>query len=44
MKKILLIGGGTHFNSCIDVINSQKKFKILGFVDKKKKYFFKKKN
>ena len=35
MKKILLIGGGTHFNSCIDVINSQKKFKILGFVDKK---------
>ena len=36
MKKIFLIGSGGHFNSCQDVIKSIKKFKIIGFVDKKK--------
>lgn len=36
MKKIILIGGGGHFNSCVDVIRCQKKFSIYGFVDKKK--------
>ena len=34
MKKSL-IGSGGHFNSCQDVIKSIKKFKIIGFVDKK---------
>lgn len=36
MKKLILIGGGGHAKSCVDVINSEKKFKILGLVDKKK--------
>ncbi len=33
MKKIILIGGGGHALSCIDVIESEKKFKIVGIVD-----------
>ncbi len=37
MKKIILIGCGGHFNSCLDIIQSLKKFKIYGYVDKKKK-------
>lgn len=36
MKNIILIGAGGHARSCLDVINSTKKYKILGFVDKKK--------
>jgi len=37
-KKIYLIGSGGHAASCIDVIESSKKFKILGiFSDEKKK-------
>ena len=39
MKKIILIGAGGHCKSCIDVIEIQKKFKILGLVDNKKKFF-----
>ena len=37
MKKIYLFGGGGHALSCIDVIERQKKFKILGVVDEKLK-------
>ena len=37
MKKIILIGAGGHAESCLDVINLTKKFKILGFIDKDKK-------
>ncbi len=37
MKKIILIGGGGHCVSCIDVIEREKKFKILGLVDNNKK-------
>ena len=33
MKKILLIGNGGHCKSCIDVIESTKKFKIIGMID-----------
>lgn len=33
MKKIILIGGGGHAKSCIDVIESQKKYKIIGIID-----------
>ena len=40
MKKIILIGAGGHCKSCIDVIEIQKKFKILGLVDNKKKIFY----
>jgi len=40
MKKLILIGAGGHAKSCIDVIESTKKFKILGLIDKKNKNFF----
>ena len=36
MKKIILFGGGGHANSCIDVINLSKKFKVQGVVLKNK--------
>ena len=35
MVKIILIGSGTHANACIDVIENNKKNKILYLVDKK---------
>ena len=34
MKKIILIGAGGHSKSCIDVIESEKKYKIVCLVDK----------
>ena len=37
MRKIILIGGGGHALSCIDVIEYEKKFKIFGIVDDKLK-------
>lgn len=37
MKEILLVGGGGHCRSCIDVIEAEKKFKIAGIVDVKEK-------
>ena len=37
MKKIILIGAGGHAESCLDVIILTKKFKILGFIDTKRK-------
>ena len=37
MKKIILIGSGGHAKSCVDVIEMEKKFKIVGFVDKNSK-------
>ena len=39
MKKepLILIGGGGHCRSCIDVIEAQDKFRIAGLVDKKEK-------
>ena len=33
-SKIILIGAGTHANSCIDVIELQKKYSIHGLIDK----------
>ncbi len=36
MKKIILIGAGGHAKACIDVIEEEKKYKILGLVEKKK--------
>lgn len=35
MKEILLIGGGGHCRSCIEVIESSKEFKIAGIIDRK---------
>ena len=37
MKNRILIGAGGHCNSCIDVIELEKKYKIIGLVDDKKK-------
>jgi len=37
MKKIILIGAGGHSISCIDVIEMEKKFKIIGLIDNKVK-------
>ena len=36
MKNLILIGAGGHCVSCIDVIEKEKKFKIVGVLDKKK--------
>ena len=36
-EKIILIGGGGHCKSCIDVIEQDGKFQIAGIVDKKEK-------
>jgi sugar O-acyltransferase (sialic acid O-acetyltransferase NeuD family) len=36
-KNIILIGGGGHAQSSIDVIEAQKKFKIIGIFDNSKK-------
>ena len=36
-KKIILIGAGGHAKSCIDVIESEGKFKIVGLIDNLKK-------
>ena len=38
MKQIILIGGGGHCKSCIDVIESGNKYKIRGIIDKKKNF------
>ena len=35
MKKLFLLGAGKHAESCIDVIESTKKFKIIGLIGKK---------
>ncbi|HFF8524474.1 TPA: NeuD/PglB/VioB family sugar acetyltransferase [Providencia rettgeri] len=37
MKKLILIGGGGHCKSCIDVIESTKQFEIIGILDHKSK-------
>lgn len=33
MKKLILIGGGGHCKSCIDVIEQEGKYKIIGILD-----------
>ena len=38
MHKIIIIGGGGHFNSCLEIIE-QNKFLINGIIDKKKKKY-----
>ena len=35
-KKIIIIGAGGHAKSCIDLIQSTKKYKISGLIDLKK--------
>lgn len=36
-KKIIIIGAGGHAKSCIDILESTKKFNLVGIVEKKKK-------
>jgi len=38
MKNIILIGGGGHCKSCIDVIENENKYKIIAIIDKKKNF------
>ena len=33
MKKILVLGTGGHAKSCIDVVEKQRKFRILGIIE-----------
>jgi len=35
MQKLILLGGGGHCKSCIDVIEQQAKYEIVGILDKK---------
>lgn len=35
MKNLIIIGSGGHATACIDVVQSKKEYKILGFVDNK---------
>ena len=37
-KKLILVGAGGHCNSCIDVIEKENKYRIVGLIDKKKKF------
>lgn len=37
MDKIILIGGGGHCKSCVDVIEAENKFEIIGILDVKEK-------
>jgi sugar O-acyltransferase (sialic acid O-acetyltransferase NeuD family) len=37
MKEILLVGAGGHCKSCIEIIEEEKKFKIIGIIDNIKK-------
>jgi FlaA1/EpsC-like NDP-sugar epimerase len=37
MRNIILVGAGGHCKSCIDVIEKENQFKIVGLVDNKKK-------
>lgn len=37
MKKIILLGGGGHCKSCIDVVETENSFRIAGIVDVKEK-------
>ena len=36
MEEILLIGGGGHCKACIDVIEQENRYKIIGIIDKDK--------
>ena len=35
-KKIILVGGGGHAHSCVELIEQEKKYSIYGIVDLKK--------
>ena len=39
-EKIFIIGSGGHAEACIDVIEKQKKFQVIGLIDIKKTKLF----
>ena len=40
-KKIIILGAGGHAKSCIDIIEAENKYKIIGLLDQNKKKGFK---
>ena len=38
-NKLILIGSGGHYNSCIEIINENKEFQVVGIIDNDKKKF-----
>ena len=44
MKKLIIIGAGGHSKTCLEVVQSSKIYKVIGFIDNKTKFddFFKK--
>ncbi len=38
MKKLIIVGAGGHSKTCLEVAESSKKFKIVGFIDNKAKF------
>jgi sugar O-acyltransferase (sialic acid O-acetyltransferase NeuD family) len=40
-NKLLVIGCGGHYNSCIEIINENKQFHVVGIIDSDKKKFSK---
>ena len=38
-EKIFIIGSGGHAEACIDVIEKQKKFQVIGLIDIKKQNY-----
>ena len=37
-KKLIIVGAGGHAKTCLEVAESSKKFKIIGFIDNKMKF------
>ena len=37
-KKLILVVRSGHCNSCIDVVEQENKYRIVGLIDKKKKF------
>ena len=44
LKKLIIIGAGGHSKTCLEVVQSSKIYKVIGFIDNKTKFddFFKK--
>tara|TARA_Y100000591_G_C21787647_1_gene674724 strand:- start:1144 stop:1263 length:120 start_codon:yes stop_codon:yes gene_type:complete len=38
MRNLILIGGGGHASSCLEIIEQYKNYKIIGIIEKKKRF------
>ena len=38
MKKLIIIGAGGHSKTCLEVAESSKIYKVIGFLDNKSKF------